>query len=286
MPVLRRRLAARRRAPDPRPRSRRILAARAAIAVEQARHLRREQHLRAACRRFVDRVDQRARVCAPDRCRVVDWKSAIRVIGREQRRRACRRGRARPDRRSRRHGGSSMKICGTVVRPLARWTIICLRLAAEIDRDLTIIDALAVEQLPWRASNRGRRPWYRFRRSARRAPSAPILRHWCSTHQLRRFHHARPADQLDPRRAGPSQRPGAGLGGASGGQHVVDQDDRLARRPPPGPRTSNAPATVLRRCSGLIPLSGGVRRIRRSSERIGRECPAAAKARARPAPTG
>ena len=39
-----------------------------------------------------------------------------------------------------------MKICGTVVRPLARCDHQLLRLAAEIDRDLLIIDALGLEQ--------------------------------------------------------------------------------------------------------------------------------------------
>ena len=51
-----------------------------AIAVEQARHFRREQHRRPARRRFADRRDQRARHWRPGRSRCCDWKRAIRVM--------------------------------------------------------------------------------------------------------------------------------------------------------------------------------------------------------------
>ena len=231
----------RRRAPDLRPRGRRFLRARSASRSSRPDISGVNSISAPPAAASRDRIDQRARHWPPGRCRCSTGRARSGSCGRAARR-ACRRGRARSGRRSRRHAGPSMKICGTVVRPLARWIISSLRLAAEIDGDLLDNRRPWPRAAAWPASNKGRRSWCRFRHRHERSFARRYLG-MRSTHQLRRMHHARPADQLDPRRAGALQRPRAGLGGASGGQHVVDQDDRLALRPPP----CRAPRTPRRR---------------------------------------
>ena len=59
----------------------------------------------------------------------------------------------------------------------ARWTISSASSHRRNRQESPEIPRPCLRAAAWPASNRGKKPWYRFRRSARRAPSRPILRH-------------------------------------------------------------------------------------------------------------
>ena len=88
------------------------------------------------------------------------------------------------------------------------------------------------------------------------------------THEMRRANHPCPADQLDSSRPGLAQRPGAGLGGAAAGQHIVDQDHRSSapvEPHAPRPAALNVPratASLAPLRHGSMPFSGGESRRR------------------------
>ena len=149
-----------------------VLAARARVAVEQAGHLRREQHLRAARRRLGDRLDQRARIG-----RRVD--PGLRLEERDPGHQAAISASSLPSR------SSAIEVVAPADVPLADENLrhgrasvgaldhLLLFRAAEIDRDLLI------RRRPWSraaaspASNRDRRSWCRFRPAARTLLPSP-----------------------------------------------------------------------------------------------------------------
>ena len=117
----------------------------ARIAIEQARHFRREQHRRAARGRLADRVHQRrgvglgvdAGVRLEQRDPVMRASNSSSLPSRSSATSSLQPPTCRP----------SMKICGTVVRPSARWIISCFASppkSTEISRYST---PLAVEQM-------------------------------------------------------------------------------------------------------------------------------------------
>ena len=161
----------------------------------------------------------------------------------------------------------SMKICGTVVRPLTAGPSAASPRPPKSTAISSIVDSLASSSFLGSPAIRAKGFGVDFDRrhdhSFGRQLSLAQRINW------RRTHHPRPADQLDPSRACPFQHPRARLGGASAGEHVVDQHYRSFPRLR-GSRHRESTRDRLRRCSGLSPLSGGVRLIRRS-RRIGGE---------------
>ena len=93
----------RRRAPGHPPRRRRFSRSALGVAVQQPRHLRREQHFRAARGRLLDRLGQRLRIGSRDRSRCATGRGRSGPwSGGEQLRRACPGVRAQTARRNRR----------------------------------------------------------------------------------------------------------------------------------------------------------------------------------------
>ena len=145
------------------------------VAVEQPRHLRREQHFRAR-RRPPRRSPARAPAHSPpDRFRSFDWKSAMRVIRRNQI--------VEPAVAIERHeivAPADMMLANENLRhgrpPVGALDHLLAHLAAEIDRNLPILDALRFEQRLRPPAIRAEGLGIDFDRHGT-APSSLILRH-------------------------------------------------------------------------------------------------------------
>ena len=199
------------------------------VAVEQARHFGREQHRPRRPPRLRRPHRPAPRRSPPGSMPVVDWKSAILVM-------AAISSSSLPSR------SSAEQIVAAADMPAAdenlrhgRAAVGALRPSAASPRRRNRPRSRDTRR-PWRraaawpASSKGKRSWCRFRLGHVRILSHPYLG-TSSTHQL--GGRTTRAQLTSSTRAAPARfkRPRAGLGRAAGGQHVVDQDDRLARRP-------------------------------------------------------
>ena len=160
-----------------------------------------------------------------------------------------------------------MKICGTVYA--ARWPARSSALRSSGRRSTSI----SVKATPLRVSSAlaamaigAIAAWCRFRLEALPCDLRSLLEALYMG-RARRRHNPRENQHVDLGGAGAQQRPGAGVDGGAGGQHVVDQDQ---------PAAGDRGLAVGRHAEGALHVGGalGLRQADLLRRRLARACSA------------